>query len=75
MDPYDHRRDAIRRAQESMYLDAAMHSIWLHGDWRWITQNMTTGEKEAVADAVERYGAWLDLKDPVKVDRWWRDDS
>jgi multidrug efflux pump subunit AcrA (membrane-fusion protein) len=59
--------------------DAAWHSVWLHGDWRWLTKNMTTPEREHAADAVARYGAHLDTIDGADRSeepeglRWWRD--
>jgi hypothetical protein len=57
-------------------LDSAMHSVWLHGNWRWLTENMTTPEKEAAADAVDRYGAtWPPEDRGFPVERWWRDDA
>jgi hypothetical protein len=55
-----------------------MFSIYLHGNWRWLTRNMTTPQKEAAADAVERHG----LKHHNEPDepwtapehlRWWRE--
>lgn len=56
-------------------LDGAMHSVWLHGKWRWLTSKMSLEEREAAADAVLRYSASLydDSKqlDPQSV-RWWR---
>jgi hypothetical protein len=57
-------------------LDSAMHSVWLHGSWRWLTGNMTTEEREAAADAVDREIARHNADDPDlnmdPVDRWWR---
>lgn len=56
-------------------MDAAMHSVWLHGDWRWLTRNMTTEEREAAADAVDRYNAILnDPREGLEQTslRWWR---
>lgn len=61
-------------------MDGAMHSVWLHGDWRWLTRNMTTPQREYAADAVQRYSFRLGEGDgdwePLSVDglRWWRDD-
>lgn len=55
-------------------LDGAMHSVWLHGNWRWLTQNMTTPQREAAADAVDRYSAILMAgadEEPARTDRWW----
>ena len=57
-------------------LDGAMHSVWLHGHWRWLTQNMTTEQREAAADAVDRHSAILMAgadEEPACVDRWWVD--
>lgn len=53
-------------------LDGAMHSVWLHGDWRRLTLHMTTDEKEAAADAVDRHSALIEPGDPVACLRWWR---
>jgi hypothetical protein len=54
--------------------DAAWHSVWLHGDWRWLTKNMTTPEREHAADAVQRYSTHLEPDEPEIDDlRWWRD--
>jgi hypothetical protein len=60
--------------------DAAWHSVWLHGNWRWLTKNMTTAEREHAADAVARYSAHLNAEDPdleaeVEGLRWWREDG
>lgn len=75
-DAYLRRLD--RRANDHLrrrhILDGACHSVWLHGDWRWLTRQMTTEEKEAFADAVERFSAALEPGEPGAVmDRWWRD--
>ncbi len=60
--------------------DAAWHSVWLHGNWRYLTKNMTTPEREHAADAVARYSAHLTNEDPdlgpasePEDLRWWRD--
>ncbi len=60
-------------------LDSAMHSVWLHGSWRFLTRKMTTEQREAAADAVQRYSAWLERQDPElsgkELDlRWWREE-
>ncbi|GAA0500800.1 hypothetical protein [Streptomyces olivaceiscleroticus] len=58
--------------------DAAWHSVWLYGDWHWLTKNMTTPEREHAADAIARYDAVLaamdgeDRTEPEDL-RWWRD--
>lgn len=56
-------------------LDSAMHSVYLHVKWRWLTTQMTTAEKEAAADAVDRHNATYPPDDRGSpVERWWRDD-
>ena len=65
------------RGDEPTPLEAAMHSVWLHGNWRWLTRNMTTEQREAAADAVQRYSDWMDRDDGelgsnVLDLRWWR---
>jgi len=59
--------------------DAAWGSVWLHGNWPWLTKNMTTPERELAADAVARWSAALAAEDgdlereePEGL-RWWRD--
>jgi hypothetical protein len=61
--------------------DAAWGSVWLHGDWRWLTKNMTTEQREHVADAVARWHAALyadyadypGVRPPDDAElRWWR---
>ena len=66
------------RADAPTPLDGAMHSIWLHGNWGWLTGNMTTEQREAAADAVQRYSDHLGASDeeprePITDLRWWRD--
>jgi hypothetical protein len=54
-------------------LDAALHSVWLHGDWHWLTRNMTTPEREAAWAAVKRHSALLIPGEPLdEADAWWR---
>lgn len=65
------------RGDEPTPLEAAMHSVWLHGNWHWLTQKMTTEQREAAADAVQRYSDWLirdeDEQGSNVLDlRWWR---
>lgn len=62
---------------ERAHLDSAMHSVWLHGKWRWLTRNMTSEEREAAVRAIERHWAVTDLAigDPVEHSnlRWWEE--
>lgn len=84
------RVDAVNQARDTLAVidaitedkplpgDAAWHSVWLHGNWRWLTKNMTTPEREHAADAVDRYSAHLNAEDPdleaeIADLRWWRD--
>jgi hypothetical protein len=54
-------------------------SIYLHVNWRSITRQLTTPEKELFADAVDAHLTWISATDPSwgepaePVDRWWRD--
>lgn len=58
-------------------LDGAMHSGKLHSNWRWLTSQMSTGQREAAADAVDRYSAALNGLERSDLDqdalRWWRE--
>jgi hypothetical protein len=67
---------AIGERPQTADLDAACFSVYLHGDWRWLTRNMTTDQKEAFADAADRHEAtWPDDDRGTRMDRWWRDDA
>ncbi len=55
-------------------LDGAMFSVWLHSNWRFLTEKMTTEQKEAAVAAVLRY--WDrngDPTDPMTREHlvWW----
>lgn len=65
-----------REMDERTALDSAMHSIWLHGDWRFLTRKMTTEEREAAAVAVQRCHHLIgdepgDPALPLTSVRWW----
>jgi hypothetical protein len=65
-----------RAGLDASPLDGAIYSIWLHGDWRWLTRNMTTEQREAAAAAFRRYEATIDDDDLERIGdeslRWWR---
>jgi hypothetical protein len=55
-------------------LAGALGSLWLYVDWRWLTKQLTTEEKEAWATCVERWSADVNegsTETPVVADRWW----
>jgi hypothetical protein len=68
--------DATRSA-----MDHAWGSIWLHGEWRYLTSKMTTPQRELAADGVARWSAELAAvdNDPDRGEpeglRWWREDE
>lgn len=49
------------------------HSVWLHGKWRWLTQKMTTEEREHAATAVERHWDVMRADDGEDMSRETRD--
>ena len=58
-------------------LSGAMHSVWLHGNWRYLTAQMTTEEREAAWAAVLAESFSLnggaEVLDPDSPDwAWWR---
>lgn len=86
------RTDAIHQARDTLAVidaitegkplpgDAAWGAVWLHGNWKWLTKNMTTPEREHAADAVACWSAALNAEDhdleagePEGL-RWWRGD-
>lgn len=58
-------------------LDYAMWTVYLEGNWRWVTEKMTTEAREAAVAAVLRYDAHLKRDEPAEnlTDRsslaWW----
>jgi len=76
---YEANFDQVARiAGERIASDSAWASVWLHGDWRSLTRKMTTAERNAAADAVERRWAMDQAEDPsLTYDasraalRWW----
>jgi len=66
--------DEARRVE-----DAAWASVEQHGKWRFLTSQMTTEERTAAADAVERDWARAEAEDPALTRgadsraalRWW----
>lgn len=65
--------DEARRVE-----DSAWGTVWLHVGWRSLTRQMTTEERTAAADAVERHWAAVEVDDPSctheasRADlRWW----
>jgi hypothetical protein len=44
-------------------LDEAMWTVRLEGNWRWVTQKMTTPAREAAVEAVLRYDRWFKADD------------
>lgn len=82
-----HRRCAhyhqcqLLRRNVDLEMDGAMHSVWLHSDWRELIRHMTTPQREYAADAVQRYSFHLHEEDPhlEPLDasdlRWWRDGA
>jgi hypothetical protein len=45
-------------------LDEAMHTVWLEGNWTWLTRRMTTEAAEAAVAAVLRYDRAMKADDP-----------
>jgi hypothetical protein len=70
------RRDAAGDTTEN----GAWHSVWLHGDWRYLTKNMSTPQREYAADCVAAYSRYLETVDGAGREgepeglRWWRGD-
>lgn len=80
--------DRVRRTMEALDVEpdearrvenAAWASVYLHGEWRFLTQQMTAEEREAAARAVERDWKRMNADEPRQHDmasfrealRWW----
>ena len=67
-------------AQERGYLEGQiaklediLGNIWLYVDWRYITKQLTSEQKEMFALSVERWDKRLDPYGNLNVNRWWLD--
>lgn len=60
----------MNEANATKELDGAMLSVWIHGNWRHLTKDMTTSQKEAAAEAVQRGNSALG--EEALDDRWLR---
>lgn len=55
-------------------LEDILGNVWLYIDWRYVTKQLTTEQKERFADAVDAWSQRLNDDDGRSVtDRWWRD--
>ncbi|MEU5660128.1 hypothetical protein ABZ802_31595 [Streptomyces sp. NPDC047737] len=59
--------------------NGAWFTVWLEGNWSWVTKKMTTVQREYAADRVAAYSRYLaecdnelDLGEPEGL-RWWRE--
>ena len=54
-----------------------LSSLWLYVQWRWITKQLTTEQKDLFADAIDAHHVRMNADDPhwemPPVERWWRD--
>jgi len=46
-----------------------LSSIWLYVDWKYVTKQLTTEEKELWANAIDET---QNPEDTIRVHRWWR---
>jgi hypothetical protein len=77
--PYDWRdKGEYVRPDGDTAENEAWHSVWLHGNWRYLTSKMTTPVREHAAACVEQYARVLAEADgepgrpgPQGL-RWWR---
>lgn len=65
-------RDA---ATELEALEDIVSAMYLYIDWRHVTKQLTTPQKEHLADAIDRSARRLMGDEASTVDRWWRDET
>lgn len=53
-------------------LQDLLASVWLYINWRYVTGQLTTAQKEWFADAIEA-SRLRDGEHEVRADRWWRE--
>lgn len=70
VDRLTRERDQARA--DVAFLNDMLGAIWLYVNWRYVTKQLTTPQKERWADAIERAGH---PDGGTQADRWWRDDA
>lgn len=60
----ERERDAAVAQRDA--LAEVLHSVWLYIDWRYVTKQLTTEQKNLFADAVDAHS-----EEPPVADRWW----
>lgn len=64
------RRNVELLAERKELLDT-LGAIWLYVNWRYVSKQLTTEQKELWADAVDQFGE----PEEGKAERWWRESS
>jgi hypothetical protein len=69
----------LRDAAGDTTENGAWFTVWLEGNWSWVTKKMTTPQREYAADCVAAYHRYLATEDgelergePEGL-RWWRE--
>lgn len=71
------RRKVIAYDPTPTPMQELLASIYLYINWKYITRQLTTEQKEMLADAIDHVHAYNDAMEcqPFHpVPRWWRDD-
>lgn len=66
----------IRPATQSELIEDACFSVWLHGDFGYLTKKMTTEERNAFADGIDRARVRMhaeDNEEATPIHRWWKE--
>ena len=58
--------------QRVIDLSTLLGAIWLYVDWRYVSRQLTTEQKELWADCVDDWATDEHSPGPV-AERWWRD--
>jgi len=61
---------AVIGEQQRAYEDL-LGAVSLHVDWRFVTKQLTTEQKNLWADAHDAWSSRMDPDEPSKADRWW----
>lgn len=62
--------DAEAAAQQQQDIRDLAATLWIYSNWRYITRNLTTQQRELWADVIDEWHA--KQGEPDKVERWWR---
>lgn len=64
--------EMLPRDSEIAALEDLICALWLYVGWKYVTEKLTTEQRDLFADVIDRYHLREFPDDYVPTDRWWR---